>query len=261
MAIATGSETYISLEQYPIYYINGLGLSNDATTPNTKLTVGTGVCIDSTNTFQMINNSALTLDATTVGVNGLDTGALAASKVYAVFLISNPFVDGSVRCLLSLSYTAPTMPFGYSAFSRIGYVTTDASAHFLKGYWTASNSASRLFMYDAPQATAITAGHATVATNINLITLVPNFNNIQTWLYTSYTPATAGNALSLTPGNATGIAAKVTGQVATVAVTSNTLVLAQSVAISSVSSPVVNYLVTNASDTAVVNVAGYQFTL
>ena len=47
------------------FYVNGLGISNNATTPNTKLDVAAGTCLDSTGTFQMSLNASVTIDAST----------------------------------------------------------------------------------------------------------------------------------------------------------------------------------------------------
>lgn len=245
--------------QYMEYYINGLGISNDATTPNTLLDIAPGSCMDVTGTYQLTSNANIVINAAVNGLNGLDTGTFAASKVYAVYMVWDPVTNQPNGAMISLSLTAPLMPFGYSAYLLIGYAVTDASVHFLKGYWTAGNTSARTFTYDAVQATAITAGHATAYTNVNLITLVPNVNNTPVQVYSSYVPATAGNILSLQAGNATGAQAVVTGQVATVAVTTINTILAQTVAISTVNSPVVNYKETNASDAVALNVAGYQW--
>lgn len=261
MTIPTGNQTFLQYGEYPYSYINGLAISNNATTPNTLLDVAAGVTIDSTNTFQMISQDSMTINAANTGLNGIDTGTFAASKVYAVFLISDPVTTNPTGCMISLSYTQPLMPFGYGAFRLIGYVATDASAHFLKGYWTNDSSSSRLFLFDAPQATAITAGNATSYTNVDLTGLVPLINNLPVYIASAFTPGAASRVLNLTPGNGVGNAVTITGQVTSVVVSTNSLVLAQTVAISSVNSPTIDYKVSNSGDAVAINVAGYQFTL
>lgn len=246
----------IQFGQVPWNYANGLAISNDATTPNTKLDVAVGSILDSTGVYQMQLTTGVTIDTSTVGLNGIDTGVLLASKVYAVYLVGDPVSGQATGAMVSLSFTTPYLPFNYSTFKLIGYAITDASVHFLKGYWTGGNSTSRLFMYDAPQATAVTAGAATTATGIALTTLVPAVNNLPVWLYTDMTPSAASRVLSLTPGNATGIAVKITGQVGTVHVTANSQVLSQLVA----GVPTVNYLWSaGGGDAVAINVAGFQF--
>ncbi|GAB6127295.1 hypothetical protein [Humidesulfovibrio idahonensis] len=73
--------------------------------------------------------SGLALSASTAaaGAGGLDTGAIAASTWYAVFIIAKE--DGTTALLLSLSATAPTMPLGYTYKARIGWIRTDGTAN------------------------------------------------------------------------------------------------------------------------------------
>jgi hypothetical protein len=253
-------------------YINGLVVSNDATTPNTILDIAAGQCRDSNNIIDMIlgdflnegtgtANSSTSLNAAVNGINGLDTGSLAVSTMYAIYVIGDSSNKNPTGVILSANQSLPLLPFGYDSYRKIAFWATDSSSHFLSGYYSPSGINVRAFFYDAPQATAITAGHATTYTNVNLIKFVPTINNLVVWIYSSYVPATAGNALSLQPGNGTGNAVVVTGQVATVAVTSNSKLLAQNVTISTVVSPVVNYKETNASDAVAINVAGFEIAL
>lgn len=260
MTTPVGQETSISYGAYPYGYINGLQISNDATTPNTLLDIGSGVTIDSTDTFQMINNGTIVINAATNGLNGLDTGTFAASKVYAVYLISDPVTLQAIGAMISLNYVAPLlpmMPFSYSAYKLIGFAATDASAHFLPGYWTAGNSSFRLFMYDAPQATAVTAGAATTYTAVDLTALVPAIDNLPVWIATAFTPGAASRTLKMQPTGATGDAIIVTGQVTSVIVTSNSYLEAKIAA----AKPEISYVVSNAGDAVAIKVAGYNFTV
>ena len=73
--------------------------------------------------FRSVN---LSNNSASVGVDGLDTGVLAASTWYSVWVIS----DGTnVKSLLSLSATAPTMPAGYTFKARVGWIRTDGTAN------------------------------------------------------------------------------------------------------------------------------------
>ena len=258
MAESFDTQTSVQYGQELDYYINGLGISNDATTPNTLLDIAAGSCLDSTGTYQLNSNVTLTINAAINGLNGLDQGTFAASTVYAVYVVWDPVTNKPAGAMISTSLTRPLMPFGYSAFLLIGYATTDSSVHFLKGYWSAGNTSARTFTYDAFQVTAVTAGASTSYANVNLITLVPNVANTPVQVYSSFVPATAGDTLSLQAGNGTGAQAIVTGQVATVHVTGINTILAQPVVISTVSSPVVNYKLSAAGSVAV-DVAGYQW--
>jgi hypothetical protein len=244
------------------YYINGLGISNDATTPLTILDIAPGSCLDSTGTFQLNSNVTIKINAAVNGLNGLDTGTFAEAKIYAVYVVWDPVHNKTAGAMISLNQSTPLLPFGYGTFLLIGYATTISNAaNFLPGYWTAGNGSMRTFTYDAFQASPVTAGASTSYANVNLITLVPNANNTPVSIYTNYSANGAGDTLSLQAGNATGAQVIITGSVVagTAHTTTLSTVLAQSVVISTVSSPVINYKVSSSSDAVAIDVAGYTW--
>ena len=134
----------------PYLYKYGLVISNDATTPNTKLDISAGQCRDSANMIDMGIGSSyvvpyqglavstpLVLNAGVNGANGLDTGSLAASSMYAVYIIGDSRGYNATASILSLaSNSSPLLPSGYDSYRVIGYWATDASSHFLLGYYT-----------------------------------------------------------------------------------------------------------------------------
>lgn len=199
-------------------YINEMKISNNATTPNTKFDVSAGICRDSTDTFDInlgnfnnfqngqAANSVTTVDTGVTGINGLDTGVLVASKVYYVYAVSDPVSANAtgVMASLALPSVGPLMPFGYSAFRLIGYMVTDGSVHFLKCY-NSGNQNARIFTYDAPQATSVTAGTSATYAAINLVTLVPaNADNLPVLFKADWTANAAANTFNMQGGNATG---------------------------------------------------------
>ena len=248
--------TYKSYNQALFPYAYGLGLSNNATTPNTKLDVAVGSILNSTKEFQINLDVAITIDATKNGLNGLDTGSLAASTLYYVFAVSDPQSYNIPGAMISASST-PLMPYGYSAWALIGYVATDGASHFLKGYWTDDKSSLRTFMYDAPQATASTAGNATNYTAIDLSALVPAVANTPVYIDSALTPSAASQTLKLQPAAGTGDMVTITGQVNAVVVSSQDLVIATLAS----GAPKINYKVSNAGAAAAINVGGYQFAI
>jgi hypothetical protein len=68
--------------------------------------------------------SNTTLDISTTGKNGLDTGSVAALTWYYLFLIWNEDTD-EVATLASLSKTNPTMPSGFTHKRWVGANRTD----------------------------------------------------------------------------------------------------------------------------------------
>lgn len=216
--------TYKSYNQNLFPYAYGLGLSNNATTPNTKLDVAVGSVLNSTKEFQLNLDVAVTIDATVNGLNGLDTGSLAASTLYYVYVIADPQAYNVAGCMISTS-TTPLMPYGYSAWALIGYVATDAASHFLKGFWTDDKSSWRTFMFDAPQE-VLAAGAAAAYTAVNLSALVPSVQNTPVFLQSTFTAAAAGDIENLQPFGAVGDAVTVIGQRAG-AIASQDLVMAR----------------------------------
>ena len=245
--------SYAPLQEVPFLYMNGYSISNNVAAPNTAIDITAGKCKDSTDVFDIVTNSTITVNGTASGINGLDTGTLQASKVYRVFAVSSPITGLPTMCMLSLS-TIPFLPYGYLAYKVIGWVVTDASAHFLKAYWHGERN-NRLMMFDAPQATAVTAGAATTYTAVDLSALVPAADGIPVYLATAFTPGAASRTLSMQPYGATGDAVVITGQVTSVIVTTNSMVISKLNGLL----PEVSYKVANAGDAVAIKVAGFQF--
>lgn len=68
----------------------------------------------------------ITINSSATGENGLDTGTLAASTWYSVWVIWN---GATAAGLLSLSAASPAMPIGYTHRARVGWIRTDGSAN------------------------------------------------------------------------------------------------------------------------------------
>lgn len=258
----------------PFLYKYGMIVSNNATTPNTKLDISAGQCRDSNDVMDIVFGTSapegaplngvgvaapLTLNAATTGANGLDTGSLAASTVYAVYAIGDSRYYMTPAVILTLaSNSAPLMPLGYDSYRLIGYAVTDASSHFLLGYYT-GNGAALTFTYDAPQATSVTAGAATSYTAIDLSALVPPVNNLIVNVQSNFNANAAADTLKMQGANSTGDAILIIAPVAgsTAHTVTNSNVLAQLVS----SAPKINYKVSSGSDAVAINVAGFSLTL
>lgn len=92
-----------------------------------------GIAIGAASGMVLASAYTKTTSAWAVGTGngGIDTGAIANSTWYHVYLIQR--VDTSVvDVLFSLSATSPTMPASYTRKRRIGSMLTDGSAHWLK---------------------------------------------------------------------------------------------------------------------------------
>ncbi len=116
----------------PRGYIDGLLLSQASTT---TIGIAAGVAKDKTNAVSMAVTTAWTKStgawAAGSTSGGLDTGSIAASTWYKVFIIAK--TDGTTDFIFTTAAvaTGPAMPSGYTYFRYIGSVRTDASSHFL----------------------------------------------------------------------------------------------------------------------------------
>lgn len=181
--------------------ISGLGITYASAT---TLTVATGVCRDSTNTSEIVASSALTINSAVNGVNGLDTGTIAAADTYAVFVISSGRGYKVTAALISLSATAPTLPTGYDTFRRIGWTIT-SSSNFLKIHQTGKGE-FRTYYHDAI-VSVLANGVDTSYTDIDLSTAVPAINT-NVILHINTTPAAPGDLTSFRPGGSTSSTAE-----------------------------------------------------
>ncbi len=114
------------------------------------------------------------VDLTAAGVNGLDAGVEAANTFYAVHVIADSTGALPVAGLFSLSATAPTLPAGYDAFRRVGWVRNDAASdiHNFIQFGLAHDRTvfyvSLLFLR-----TILAGGSAAIWATVSAATLVP----------------------------------------------------------------------------------------
>ncbi|MGH9553256.1 MAG: hypothetical protein ACRD3W_28000, partial [Terriglobales bacterium] len=182
-------------------HIGGLGLSNDGVSPQTVLDTSAGVATSDDATV-MMKLASLTKSTAAWAVGSgsgcLDSGSIAASTWYHVFVIERPDT-GVVDELCSTSATAPTFPTNYTKKRRIGSFKTDASGHILafsqygtgntrEYVWaapltdvnadTALSTSNRLYTVNAPlgiKAMArVTAQVANTASNVGFTIMSPD---------------------------------------------------------------------------------------
>ena len=75
--------------QEPWKYVNGLQISNDGTTPDEIIDISVGSILDSTGVYQLISDAVLSPSIVQSGLNGLDSGTVAADTLYAVHLVAD----------------------------------------------------------------------------------------------------------------------------------------------------------------------------
>ena len=251
----------------PHLYIQGLYLSASSTT---VIGVSPGAARDSSNSIDMVvglqNLFGSNLPASQClnyqpgpfinsavnGVNGLDTGNIAASTQYAIYLIGDSINYNATAAVLSLtSNSAPFMPSGYDSYRLIGFWETDASSHFVYATHKPQNISTGLLTYfNNPGLNVLTGGNATTFTAIDLTTnaAIPTTTlpNVIVTLFATFTPVAANDLAQFRPTGSTATAnlPTIVGAVAGVAQSQYIQVIAGVGA----SKPEIDYLVTSASD-------------
>jgi hypothetical protein len=230
-----------------LLYITGLKLSYSSTT---AVGVTAGQCRNSTNVNDIVVSSALTIDGANNGANGLDQGALANSTLYSIYAIGDSTQNNDPAGILSTDASTPLLPYGYDMFRLIGHMKTDGSADVLPFVQT-GDGATRRITYDT-LIQVLNAGNATFFTNVDCSASVPATAKAVV-LQAAYTPATAGtNQLKLRcdGSSSTNGSVQANGTVNSV--------VAQSQLFVPVAAGIFEYLVTNASDAATINLSSYD---
>jgi hypothetical protein len=165
-------------------YIGGLTLSTAGSSATFGIAIG--VATDSTNSALIKLSSAYTKTTSTwaagTAVGALDTGTIAVSTWYHVYLING---TSGTDILISLSVSAPTMPTGYTLFRRIGAMLTNGSSQ-----WVLFAQNGDEFIFSAP---VIDINTATLTTTPTLFALsVPPGVQVNVLLRVQMFSATAG---------------------------------------------------------------------
>jgi hypothetical protein len=167
----TGKQS-ILVQNYNL--ISGLTLNYVDTA---TLTVSPGLARDASSAFDMVYPSLQTLSISSVGVNGLDTGAVAASSIYYVYSIADSSSKYSPAFVMSLVSDNPVMPSGYDLYRRIGQIATDGSKHIIL-FEQMGTSNERVYYY-LNGVTALSNGAATSKTSVDISASIPKLNFIE----------------------------------------------------------------------------------
>ena len=202
----------IPIVNAPNLYINGLGLTF---TNTTHITVAAGRARDSSDTNDIIMNSAAVINVRNNGALGLDTGTLAPNTFYAVYVIGDSNAYGVPTVILSANLTSPQLPLNYDMYRRIGIVKSDATAApntLILEFW----QTGKKMWYGAP-ISVLAATAAAAFTAQSLAVAVPSIvGQTQVTLQADLLPNAAANFVEI---RATGSAAaagnvKMSGDVA-----------------------------------------------
>lgn len=261
----------------PHLYIQGLQLSAATPTAATVIAVAPGAARDSNNNIDMvvglqnyfnIDNPALQvqnyqagllINSAVNGANGLDTGSIAASTQYAVYLIGDSRLYNNTAAMLSLTsnYPGPVMPSGYDSYRLIGFWASNSSSQFVYSSNKPQNIAGLLTYFNSPAISVLSGGNATSFTAIDLTanSAIPTttLQNIIIGILVTFTPAAVGDVVQFRPtgSSATGNLPIIVGVAAGIAQSQYIVMIA---GVGS-SKPEIDYKVTSASDAVSVSVA------
>ncbi len=172
-----------------LLYVNGLKIANTASSVKT-LFLNQGAARDSKNVNDIILSSTVTINGSRTGANGVDVVTLASNSMYAVYVVADSNLKQRTAGLLSLSPSAPFLPYGYDMFRRVGWILTDSSANILQ-FWQYGYNEERMYYYDTGIA-ALTGGASTTPEVVHLFTSVPPIST-EVLFQVTYTPSSAGN--------------------------------------------------------------------
>ena len=200
----------------PRSYLAGLTLS--AAGGTATFGVAAGQAADSTNAAMMALAAAYTKTgsawAVGSGNGGIDTGAIANSTWYHVYLIKR--VDtGVVDVIFSTNATSPALPTNYTLFRRIGSMLTNGSAQ-----WVAFTQDGDLFQWVAPVAD-INASNPGTAAVTRTLTVPLGLNVMANVQFAVVNTGSAGGAWAYLSDLATNDVAPTGGGVSDLSYASN----------------------------------------
>jgi hypothetical protein len=234
-------------------YVNGLELAYATTT---TFTMAAGSASNSTNINDIVLSAPVTNTISSVGVNGVDRAVAVLSSFYAVYVIGDSTGYQPTASLLSLSATAPSLPFGYDMFRRVGYILTDSSALLLK-FWQYGHAQERDMWYDTAIATpAITTG--TAYASQSLAAGIPALFAPQAYLKYTYTANSATNIATMAPFGSTATAGMIVVGSGVAAAQQGVVTVPTAL---NATAPTITHKETSASDALVILVAGYRDSL
>jgi hypothetical protein len=258
----------------PHLYIAGMNISIASTT---VLAVAPGQCRDSNDNIDMpisfpnlqgntyppslFQNymPPIFINSAINGAGGLDTGTIAASTQYAIYVIGDSRGYNQVSALISLtSSPGPTIPYGYDSYRLIGFIETDGASHFVYATHEPQSINSSLSYYLQPPISVLSGGDATTFTAVAVTTAVPSLGlpNVILYLLVTFIPAAVNDVAQFRPtgSSATTNVTTIVGLAAGVAQTQYLQIIA---GINATPDPSFDYLVTSASDSLSVSVVGW----
>lgn len=174
--------------------VEGLGVTWLSTT---QVRLETGQCRDDAG-GTIVVGSAITLDITTSGAGGLDTGSEANSQLYHVWVCAG---SSGVSAVLSASESSPTLPSGYDAQKRrLWACVMNNSSGDISGVHVVGVGRQRVVFidYDPTDQLVLSGGTATTPTAVDLSSVVP-LSAVRVFVRKLETNVAGGNSFGAGP--------------------------------------------------------------
>jgi hypothetical protein len=116
---------------------------------------------------------SVTISTALSGAGGIDTGSVASSTWYSVWIEAK--TDGTTSGIFSTSSTAPALASGYSLQARVGWVRSDASSHLWRTIQNGRRATIAVGTNPATNIILASGAAGNVATPTWVAIPVPNF--------------------------------------------------------------------------------------
>lgn len=215
--------TNLPVVQQTNLYMDGLAVQKIGAT---TFSLSPGLCRDSTNsmdlTFGFENDFWITpvdpiiLDVSKNGVNGLDTGAIAANTWYSIYIIGSSRNLKPTAMIATLSSNSrPYLPQGYDTFRLRTFFKVDNSSSIVR--FNALYDGARIEYNFLEDVYALTGGNVSTLTEIIVDSSTPPVQTSIMNFGFGFTPTSAGNVFEIQPNDYQGATGqKYSAQVASI---------------------------------------------
>lgn len=162
-------------------------------TSTTTLTIPAGRFRDPSNSNDLVLPTNFILNMNGSGINGLDTGTVAANTWYAVAIIFDELLQNPIGTIaFSMANQVPFLPFGYGMYRVIHYILTNGSSQIIP-FDIIGTRDVRTNRWRSALATNLSAGTATTFTTVTVNGGVPPIPNTYATFDLNFTPVANGS--------------------------------------------------------------------
>lgn len=235
-----------------VSWVNGYSRLNSSTIR----IFGPITATSSDDTFDIELSGDFDINTNTSGFGGVDTGVIADSTWYDIYMVADSAMVNPTGGVLVLRGNAITLPAGYDKFFKLFMIVTNtASAWFVQNVAVLGNTVQVDYDVSDTNNRLLIGGTDAVYTDIDLIAFIPEFAKVKVFTNVDFDTTAANSSFGLRPGNGSqvGAAEVLPGFITTVGVRFDMDVLTDTEA-------TVQYIINNLG-TATLRVRGFSATI